>query len=232
MKRSPCWHSPSSLLAASGRLGGAASGRHHVVKFVKRNPTKCSRRFMSVLGCAPASLHPTYDYSIQDSQADCRAPFLRFQISRSPAAGARKDKLRPVTAPSAMRSLRDPLPMSNMLSGPEQYGKGSWQSAFPDQLSKGTLRRKKLQADPTRDASLWHAPFLRFQTSCSFDSGGSQRRTQAGHNTPCSALPVSLAVRSLRNPLPTSNMLSGPEQYGKGSWQSAFRSCSVEVCTL
>ena len=43
-KRSPCWHSPSSLLAASGRLGGAASGRYHVVIFTKRNPTKCSRR--------------------------------------------------------------------------------------------------------------------------------------------------------------------------------------------
>jgi hypothetical protein len=144
-KRSPCWHSSSSLLAASGRLGGAASGRHHVVIFMKRNPTKCNRRFMSVLGCAPASLHPTYDYSMPDSQADCRAPFRYFRVSCSPAAGARKDKLRPVTAPSAMRSLRDPLPMSNMLSGPEQYGKGSWQSAFPDQLSKGTLRRKKLQ---------------------------------------------------------------------------------------
>ena len=61
-KRSPCWHSSSSLLAASGRLGAAASGRYHVVIFMKRNPTKCSRRFMSVLGCAPASLHPTYDY--------------------------------------------------------------------------------------------------------------------------------------------------------------------------
>ena len=43
-KRSPYWHSPSSLLAASGRLGGAASGRYHVVIFTKRNPTKCSGR--------------------------------------------------------------------------------------------------------------------------------------------------------------------------------------------
>ncbi len=59
-----CWHSSVSLLAASGRLGGAASGRYYVVKFVKRNPTKCSGRFMSVLGCAPASLHPTYDPSV------------------------------------------------------------------------------------------------------------------------------------------------------------------------
>ena len=74
------------------------------------------------------------------------------------------------------------------------HGKGSWQSAFPDQLSKGTLRRKKLQAD-------CRAPFLRFQALCSSGSGGSQRQTQAGHNTPCSALPVSLAVRSLRDPL-------------------------------
>ena len=73
MKRSPCWHSPSFLLAASGRLGGASSGCYHVVIFTKRNPTKCSRRFMSVLGCAPASLHPTYNYSMPDSQTDCRA---------------------------------------------------------------------------------------------------------------------------------------------------------------
>ena len=72
-KRSPCWHSSGSLLAASSRLGGATSGRYHEVIFKKRNPTKYSGRFMSVLGCAPASLHPTYDYSIQDSQADCRA---------------------------------------------------------------------------------------------------------------------------------------------------------------
>jgi len=43
-QRSPCRHSPGSLLAASGRLGGAASGRYHVVIFTKRNPTKCSRR--------------------------------------------------------------------------------------------------------------------------------------------------------------------------------------------
>ena len=42
---------------------------------------------MSVLGCAPASLHPTYDYSIQDSQADCRAPFRYFRVSCSPICG-------------------------------------------------------------------------------------------------------------------------------------------------
>ncbi len=75
-----------------------------------------------------------------------------------------------------------------MLSGPEQYGKGSWQSAFPDQLSKGTLRRKKLQADSTRDASLCRAPLLRFQISFSPSSGGSQRQTQAGHCALCYAV--------------------------------------------
>ena len=42
---------------------------------------------MSVLGCAPASLHPTYDYSIQDSQADCRAPLRYFRVSCSPISG-------------------------------------------------------------------------------------------------------------------------------------------------
>ncbi len=103
---------------------------------------------MSVLGCAPASLHPTYDYSIQDSQADCRAPSCGSKHRAAPAAGARKDKLRPVTAPSAMRSLRDPLPMSNMLSGPEQYGKGSWQSAFPDQLSRERFEEKNYRQIP------------------------------------------------------------------------------------
>ena len=66
---------------------------------------------MSVLGCAPASLHPTYDYSIQDSQADCRAPFLRFQISRSPAAGARNDEAR-VTARNEAVSLLAQLRLS------------------------------------------------------------------------------------------------------------------------
>ena len=43
-KRSPCWHSSGPLRDTIGRLGGAASGRHQVVKFVKRNPTKCSKR--------------------------------------------------------------------------------------------------------------------------------------------------------------------------------------------
>ncbi len=157
--------------AASGRLGAAASGRHHVVKFVKRNPTKCSRRGYVSVGLRSCVAAP--NLRLLDTRFTGRLPrpFLRFQTSCSSGSGARKDKLRPVTARSAMRSLRDPLPMSNMLSGPEQYGKGSWQSAFPDQLSKGTLRRKKLQADPTRDASLCHAPFLRFQTSCSSGSG-------------------------------------------------------------
>ena len=42
---------------------------------------------MSVLGCAPASLHPTYDYSIQDSQADCRAPFLLLCLSGNSCCG-------------------------------------------------------------------------------------------------------------------------------------------------
>ncbi len=55
--------SSGSLLAASGRLGGAALGRHNVVKFVKRNPTKCSRSGdMSVLGCALRRFTTTYDY--------------------------------------------------------------------------------------------------------------------------------------------------------------------------
>ena len=40
-----------------------------------------------MLGCAPASLHPIYDYSIPDSQADCRAPFRYFRVSCSPSSG-------------------------------------------------------------------------------------------------------------------------------------------------
>ena len=96
----------------------------------------------------------------------------------------------------------------------------------------------RFAAEPYSNFGLCYAPFPRFQTSCNSGSGGSQRRTQAGHNTFCSALPVLLAVQSLRdqpmqslrdptlvslrNPLPTSNMLSSPEQYGNGSWQSAF----------
>jgi len=56
-------------------------------------------------------------------------------------------------------------------------GKGSRQSAFPDQLSKGTLRRKKLQAD-------CHAPFLWFRLLRKFNSGGSQRRNRLMHANP------------------------------------------------
>ena len=141
-------------------------------------------------------------------KADCHAPFPWFQVSSNSGSGGSQRRTLAghcalcyaVTERPSLAVAARPFAINPVEYNFQIYGKGSWQSAFPDQLSKGTLRRKKLQADPTRDASLCHAPFLRFQTSCSFDSGGSQRQTQAGHNTPCSALPVSLAVRSLRDP--------------------------------
>ena len=149
---------------------------------------------MSVLGCAPASLHPTYDL-IAKRQRQIAAPphygsicliFCLRGLAKTKSFDACEPQ-KPVAArPFAF------VPDNNMRL---LQGKGSRQSAFPDQLSKGTLRRKKLQAD-------CRAPFMRFQALCSSGSGGSQRQTQAGHNTPCSALPVSLAVRSLRDPLP------------------------------
>jgi len=115
-KRSPCWHSSGSLLAASSRLGGATSGRYHEVIFKKRNPTKCSRRFMSVLGCAPASLHPTYDCCRLglDGKGDRQiaAPPSGTSGSRAvPAAGARNDEAR-VTARNEAVSLLAQLRLS------------------------------------------------------------------------------------------------------------------------
>ena len=94
-----------------GRLGGAASGRYRVVIFAKRNPTKCSGRFMSVLGCAPASLHPTYDYCRlgldRKGEGQIAAPPSGTSGSRAvPAAGARKDEASAVTAYLTSRILR------------------------------------------------------------------------------------------------------------------------------
>jgi len=92
-KRSPCWHSPSSLLAASGRLGGAASGRYHVVIFKKRNPTKCSRRVYVSIGLRSCVAAPNLRLNSQKTKADCRAPSLWFNLLDILPAGARKDEI-------------------------------------------------------------------------------------------------------------------------------------------
>jgi len=111
------------------------------------------------------SLHCALCYAVTERPSLAFAARPHFGVTERPSlAVIRKEAVSLYPVLQSLRdptlvSLRDPLPKSNVLSGSEQYGKGSWQSAFLDQLSKGTLRRKKLYADPTRDASLCRAPF-------------------------------------------------------------------------
>ncbi len=84
---------PGSLLAASGRLGGAASGRYHVVIFTKRNPTKCSGRGYVSVGLRSCVAAPNLRLSKYQIHRQIAAPPSRAsKLRATPAAGARSDE--------------------------------------------------------------------------------------------------------------------------------------------
>ncbi len=99
---------------------------------------------------------------------------------------------------------------------PEQYGKGSWQSAFPDQLSKGTLLRKKSTCKLPRSfpgSKLRAACRGALNECCKPKVRPALRPLLCGHwRDP--------ALQSLRDPLPLTRWRQFPI-FGKGSWQSA-----------
>jgi len=70
----------------------------------------------------------------------------------------------PVTTHPTLQSLRDPLPLSLMISSFKRIGKGSWQSAFT-LLSLCTLlhgHRSPLPFVTARSAATWRSAFSGF----------------------------------------------------------------------
>ncbi len=107
----------------------------------------------------------------------------------TPAAGARKDKLgsrsqhracSTIPVPLAMRSLQDPLPTSNMLSGPGQYGKGSWRSAFQTSYPRERFEEKNYMQIP-QGMLRYAAPLPVLLSFVQLRQRGSQR--PVGQNT-------------------------------------------------
>ncbi len=103
-----CWHSSGLLRDTIGRLGGAASGRYHVVIFTKRNPTKCSRRGYVGVGVAALlrrcpNLRLSTQYQIHRQIA---APLPDFRVLVQSQRGARNDDAHVTARHEAISLLR------------------------------------------------------------------------------------------------------------------------------
>ncbi len=101
-------------------------------------------------------------------------PSCGFKLCAAPAAGARKDETQPVTTRlvacepfqkcvTRVRSLRDPLPLYLIKKSETVTRQRVAAVCIPDQLSKGTLKKKTTGRLPR--------PFLWFRLLRKFNSG-------------------------------------------------------------
>ncbi len=147
----------------------------------------------------------------------------------TPAAGARKDKLRPVTTRLVPRFLYHSLcghcktlcQRAICFQAPSSMAKGRGSLHFQTSYPRERFEEKNYRQIPQGMLRYAAPPSCVLLSFVQLRQRGSQRRTQAGH-TPCSAILYHSLCGHCKT-LPTSNMLCFPGSMAKGRGSLHFQ---------